>query len=177
MLPILIPIISELVKNGLELVGNAVLAKGKDYIEEKTGVTLGENMPPEDLLKLKQFQLENELELAKLRQADNRLELEFYQAETSDTDSARKRDMAFTAAGAHNYRADVMFAIAVVTVVALTIMIWSSESLDDYVKGIFTLVLGRFLGYIDNAYQFEFGRTRSSASKDASIENLTKGSK
>jgi hypothetical protein len=177
MLPILVPIIGELVRNGLELVGNAVLAKGKDYIEEKTGVVLQPSMSPEDLRKLKEFQLTNELELAKLRQADDRLELEFYQAEAADTDSARKRDMAFLAAGTRNYRADVMFGIAVAACLGLTIMVWGSENLDDYTKGIFTLVLGRFLGYVDNAYQFEFGRTRTSEKKDDTINTLSKGGK
>lgn len=34
--------------------------------------------------------------------------------------------------------------------------------------------LGRFLGYLDNIFNFEFGTTRSSQKKDDTILNLTK---
>ena len=49
--------------------------------------------------------------------------------------------------------------------------------INEYVKGIFTLVLGRFLGYLDNIYSFEFGTTRGSKEKDETIKQLTGGGK
>lgn len=45
---------------------------------------------------------------------------------------------------------------------------------DDFAKATVTLLLGRFLGYLDSAYQFEFGTTRSSRTKDETITELTK---
>jgi hypothetical protein len=45
---------------------------------------------------------------------------------------------------------------------------------NEYLKGIVTLVLGRFLGYLDNIYNFEFGSTRSSKAKDLTIEQLSR---
>jgi hypothetical protein len=55
--------------------------------------------------------------------------------------------------------------------------VWKDPNINEYVKGIFTLVLGRFLGYLDNIYSFEFGTTRGSKEKDETIKNLTGGSK
>lgn len=69
----MIPIIAALASQGLSLIANAVMAKGKDYIEQKTGISLDPQMSEESLLKLKQFQLENEQELAKLQLEDDKL--------------------------------------------------------------------------------------------------------
>lgn len=90
-----------------------------------------------------------------------------------DMQSARKRDELFIQKGTRNYRADVMFILAVVVIVGIAAAIWNSPGIDEYTKGIATLILGRFLGYLDNIYNFEFGSTRSSKQKDVSIENLT----
>ena len=49
------PFILALLSQGLGLIGNAALAKGKEWVEEKTGVNLQPDMPPEDLVKLKQY--------------------------------------------------------------------------------------------------------------------------
>jgi hypothetical protein len=62
------PLIAALLKAGLPLLANAALAKGKEYIEEKAGVKLTENLTEPEYLKLKQFELENERD----RSATNR---------------------------------------------------------------------------------------------------------
>ncbi len=73
----MIPVVTTLLTNGLSLLANAFLAKGKEYIEEKTGVDLSQpELSEGDLLKLKQFQLENETELRRLQHEDNKLEAE-----------------------------------------------------------------------------------------------------
>jgi hypothetical protein len=92
----------------------------------------------------------------------------------ADRADARKRDSAFIQGGTRNYRADVMFLLAVMVTCGLVWLIWKDPAINEYVKGIFTLVLGRFLGYLDNIYNFEFGSTRASKSKDATIENLSR---
>lgn len=169
------PFILTLLSQGLSLLGNAALAKGKDWVEEKTGVKLQPDMPPEDLVKLKQFEYEHEEELAKLKQEDNRLDLEGFKAEVADKDSARSRDKEFLKAGTHNYRADFMFVLAVGLVSCMIWIVWKDPSINEYAKGIFTLVLGRFLGYLDNIYNFEFGTTRGSRDKDVTIGKLSDG--
>ena len=71
------PFITALLGSGLRLVANAALVKGKEFVEEKTGVALDQpSLSQEDQLKLQQFQLEHEEELLKLQLEDNKLGLE-----------------------------------------------------------------------------------------------------
>jgi hypothetical protein len=101
-------------------------------------------------------------------------EAELDKAYLADRADARKRDAVFINAGTRNYRADFMFLLAVAMIAGLVWLVWKDPSINEYMKGIFTLVLGRFLGYLDNIYNFEFGSTRTSKAKDATIENLTR---
>ena len=101
-------------------------------------------------------------------------EADLDKAYLADRADARKRDAVFISSGTRNYRADVMFFLAVAMIAALVWLVWKDPSINEYMKGIFTLVLGRFLGYLDNIYNFEFGSTRASKAKDATIENLTR---
>lgn len=101
-------------------------------------------------------------------------EADLDKAYLADVQNARDRDAKITSAGQHNYRADAMFVLAVVLIGLLVWLVWHDQSVNEYVKGIITLVLGRFLGYLDNIYNFEFGSTRSSRTKDATIENLSR---
>lgn len=98
----------------------------------------------------------------------------YAELEFQDVDSARKRDSFFAQAGTRNYRADFMFVLAVAMISGLVWLVWKDPSINEYMKGIFTLVLGRFLGYLDNIYNFEFGSTRASKTKDVTIENLSR---
>lgn len=93
----------------------------------------------------------------------------------ADVSDARARDSKIITAGSHNYRADVMFVLAVCLVSGMIYIVWRDPALNEYAKGIFTLALGRFLGYLDNIYNFEFGTTRANKAKDVTIANLTKG--
>lgn len=101
-------------------------------------------------------------------------EADLDKAYLADRADARKRDAVFISSGARNYRADFMFLLAVGMIAGLVWLVWKDPSINEYMKGIFTLVLGRFLGYLDNIYNFEFGSTRASKTKDATIENLTR---
>lgn len=73
MLPVFL---APLLQQGLSLIGNAVLAKGKDWVEEKTGVKLDQPLSAEDSFKLKQFELEHEEELLRLRIEEKKLNLD-----------------------------------------------------------------------------------------------------
>jgi len=171
----MIPIwLAPLLQQGMSLLGNAALTKGKEWVEEKTGVNLSQPLSAEDTLKLRQFEMEHQEELLKLQLEENKLDAELFKAEVADRSSARSRDVELIKAGQHNYRADLMFVLALIVVSGLVWIVWKDPSINEYVKGIFTLVLGRFLGYLDNIYNFEFGSTRSSKQKDATIERLSK---
>lgn len=71
-------------------------------------------------------------------------------------------------------RINVLLGVAYVTVIlCLIVTVWFIGDDNQYAQGIITLVLGRFLGYTDSVYSFEFGTTRDNKVKDESISNLT----
>jgi hypothetical protein len=142
-----------------------VVAKVIDIAQTITGAPTS----PEALAAIQKNQeLQHAFNMAIL---ENDSELEA--AYLKDTQSARDRDVAIRAGGNHNYRADSMYILAVLLIAALVYAVLTSQ-MDEYAKGIITLVLGRFLGYLDNIYNFEFGTTRSSKTKDDTIKSLTK---
>ena len=73
-------LLAPLLSHGLSLIGNAVLAKGKDWVEEKTGVKLDQPLSAEDTLKLKQYEMDHEEELLRLRIEEKKLGLDELQA-------------------------------------------------------------------------------------------------
>jgi hypothetical protein len=171
------PLIAMLAKAGLPLLTQLVLQKGKDFAEQKLGVDLEDMLASDEgKIQLKQLEMEQEQNLRQFLLAAAEQDLASFKEEVKDKDSARLRDAQFLKAGTRNYRADTMYLLAVVVIGLLVWAVLSSE-LDEYAKGIITLVLGRFLGYLDNIYNFEFGSTRSSKQKDFTIEQLSHRSK
>lgn len=90
----MLPIVTALLQNGLSLIGNAVLAKGKDWVEQKTGVKLGDNLTPEQVVLLKQKEMEHEQELMQIQLENNKLYVEFFKAESQAVTDRWKADMA-----------------------------------------------------------------------------------
>lgn len=66
-------LIAPLLSQGLSLIGNAVLAKGKEWVEEKAGVKLDQPLSAEDTLRLRQFEMEHQEELLRLRIEEKKL--------------------------------------------------------------------------------------------------------
>lgn len=126
---------------------------------------------PEDAINMLQMDQAKRYEF-NLKVLENEIALR--ESHRKDVESARNRDMLFIQKGSRNYRADFMFFLAVLVIIGIAAAIWNSPDLNEYTKGIATLILGRFLGYLDNIYNFEFGSTRSSKTKDSTIEQLTK---
>ena len=73
-------LIAPLLTQGLSLISNAVLAKGKEWVEEKTGVKLDQPLSAEDTLKLRQYEMDHEEELLRLRIEEKKLGIEELQA-------------------------------------------------------------------------------------------------
>ena len=177
MIPIVAGLLTTLAENGLGLLSSAIQAKGKQVVEEKLGVKISDNPSPEEVVKLRQLQYDHEERLLELGIQKAEQDLKGFKIEVEDRDSARTRDVEFIKKGMVNTRANLMFFLAVVMVGILVWIVWKDQNINEYVKGIFTLVLGRFLGYLDNIYSFEFGTTRGSKEKDETIKQLTGGGK
>lgn len=95
------PFVAGLLSQGLSLLANAALAKGQDWVQQQTGVVLDQPIGSADYAKLKQFELEHEEELLKIRLEEKKLEIEkikvaaaAIQAEDSNITARWQADMA-----------------------------------------------------------------------------------
>lgn len=86
MLPFLAPLLAQ----GLNLVANAALVKGKEKIEQAVGVRLdGSPLSEDDAIKLHQYQAANESELLQYRLETNKLDVEAERLRLADVQDAR----------------------------------------------------------------------------------------
>lgn len=144
------------------------------------GELLGISSPTQDKIKAaiesgsltgEQISAIKQLEL-KLKAEEQERGFRYTELEFKDRDSARLRDAGLAASGRKNYRADAMFILAVAVIVGLVYAVWTEPGINEFLKGVVTLLLGRFLGYLDNIYNFEFGTTRGSQTKDVTIQSM-----
>lgn len=151
------PLIAGLLSQGLSLVANAVMVKGQEWVEEKSGVKLTPNMPPERLVELREFELGNETRLMELRIEDNRIGLEELKLDAADKADARDREVKIEA-----LRKDQpwwqYFAPSVTTVLALIVVVgggWlfqvtTEESARLAIVSIITMVLTYYFGGVSS---------------------------
>jgi hypothetical protein len=133
-------------------------------VQEVTQKLMG--MSGEDMVKLKSLDVELKEHLA-----DNDLKAD--QMELADVADARARDIANTKTLGRNWTAISMYVLAVFGILVLMYVVITNPSINEYAKGIITFGLGRLWGYLDGIYQFEFGTTRSSRTKDDTINKLS----
>jgi len=175
---------AEVAKLGLPLLGQALLPVGGAAIGAALASHLGAtDGKPETVLaaltgdaqslqKAREFEATNQRDLLQLTLAALQ---KAYETEIDDRKSARDRDTKIVqTTGKRNYQATSMYVLAVLVIVALTwaVLFDNDNSMNEYAKGIVTLVLGRFLGYLDGIYNFEFGTTRSSQMQQQTINAL-----
>lgn len=155
-------------------IGGLIASEATGWIAKKLGVDEKDSQAIQDaVVGLNPLQrLELERDFSKwIIEEQNRI----YLKELEDMQSARQRDADFIRQGTRNYRADILTFSSIVGVAGLVYLIWNSPEIPEFLKGIFTLVMGRLLGYVDQIFAFEFGTTRTSRSKDNTIEQLSKG--
>ena len=169
----MLPLIAPLLAQGLSLIANAAVAKGKDWIQEKTGVDISAaSLSNEDFLKLKQYEMDHEEELIRLRLEDDKLDVEVTKAFIADTSSAR--DMQMTALKQDDLfskRFLYYFAIGWSLFAALYILCITLFEIPESSIRFADTILGFLLGtIIAQIIAFFFGSSRSSQTKDATIQ-------
>lgn len=91
----------------------------------------------------------------------------------SDVQNARSRDIELHKVGFGNRRADIMVALDVLGLIAcLLVLVLYREKLPGEVVGLLSAISGIFGACLRDAHQFEFGSSRSSQVKDATISKL-----
>ena len=174
--PALVALLGPLLQNGLNLLGNAVLAKGQDWVEKKTGVKLGPNLTPEQIVLLKQAEMEHEVELMRLAQEDRKLNLAEIDAFLQDTQSARsmqgealKQEDLF--AKRFIYYFSIFWSAAAVLYVAGITFGHVPEQNVRFADTVLGFLLGTLISQIVG---FFYGSSRSSQAKDKIIQEVVR---
>lgn len=162
MLPLLAPILTQLAGAGLQKVADAVLDKGVDYVEEKLGITLEPDMPPEKLAEIKSRALQHE---------------EFmFEQEVKDRSSAREREVAIMQTDASWLNKHIVSILAIGTLVfafAATMVLALVDVVDNQ-KDILIYALGFATNAATMVLAYYFGSSSGSKDKQAKLDTLMK---
>jgi hypothetical protein len=175
----MLPIITSLLGNGLNLVANAVMAKGKDWVENKLGVELKPDMTSEDYSKLQIAQMQHEEELLKLKIEDNKLDLQELDMRLKDTDSARNRETQIATSEKAPLLNKVVTPVLALGVTALTFILFGILLFDDSPvepsrKDILVYVLGALTAISTQVISYYFGSSIGSKDKSAQLDKVLK---
>lgn len=143
------PYLLELAKNGLGMLAGAIQAKGKEVVEEKLGVKIPEDpakWSPELLQQLQVRQMEHEEFLVDAKLEEKRLEIQAYEAESKDRDSAREREARVNESANASWLTKNLTSILALVVVVGGGLIISFSNDNDVKYGVFTL-MGMTLSY------------------------------
>jgi hypothetical protein len=177
----MLPLIETLVSNGLGLIANAVLARGKAYVKEKTRVDLDkEALSQEDLIALKKYEMEHEEELLRLRLQDDRLSLEEQKIVFEDLSSARNRQMAIVASDRASWLTANTPSLLAISTVALTFVFFAvfawlgkySDPANAVAKEIMLYVLGVLSAILTQIFSYYFGSSQDSTEKARAINEI-----
>lgn len=111
MAPVLVALGKYLLANGLPLVANAVLSKGKEVVEEKLGVKLDIGMTNEQLFALKEREFDHQEWLIEKALEDKRIEVDWMKTETQEVTKRWESDMSSDSWLSKNVRPAVLLYI------------------------------------------------------------------
>ena len=172
-------ILTPLLGNGLNLVANAVMAKGKDYVEKKLGVELKPDMSSEDLAKIQIAQMEHEEELLKLRLQHDRLDLEELQMLLKDTNDARQREVQIANSDKAPLLNKIVTPVLALSILLLTFVLFGVVMFNDTPveasrKDILIYILGVLSAIASQIVSYYFGSSAGSKEKTDALKEAIK---
>lgn len=172
-------ILTPLLGNGLNLVANAVMAKGKDYVEKKLGVELKPDMSSEDLAKIQIAQMEHEEELLRLRIEEDKLDLAELELRLKDTDSARDREVQISTSDKAPLLNKIVTPVLALSILLLTFVLFGVVMFDDTPveasrKDILIYILGVLSAIASQIVSYYFGSSQSSKDKSDALKEAMK---
>jgi hypothetical protein len=172
-------IITPLLGNGLNLVANAVMAKGKDYVEKKLGVELKPDMSPEDLAKIQIAQMEHEEELLKLRLEEDRLDLAELEMLLKGTNDARQREVQIANSDKAPLLNKIVTPVLALSILLLTFVLFGVVMFNDTPveasrKDILIYILGVLSAIASQIVSYYFGSSAGSKEKTDALKGAMK---
>jgi hypothetical protein len=175
----MMPLIQGLLSNGLSLVANAVMAKGQQFVEDKLGVKLAPDMPPEQVAQLKIKEMEHEEELMRLRLEDNKLGLEELAIRVKDVGAAREREVQIATskdAPLLNKIVTPLLALGLlfITFTLFGIVMFQDAPVDSSRKDILIYILGVLSAISTQIVSYYFGSSQGSKDKSEQLREAIK---
>jgi hypothetical protein len=175
----LAPILKPLLANGLGLVANAVLAKGKKVVEDKLGVELKPDMSSEDLARVQMAAMEHEEELLRLKLEENKLDLQELELYLKDTDSARDREIQIATSDKAPLLNKIITPILALSILILTFIIFGvvmfdNNPVDSTRKDILIYILGVLSAISTQIVSYYFGSSQGSKDKAEQLKEALK---
>jgi hypothetical protein len=172
-------ILTPLLGNGLNLVANAVLAKGKDFVEKKLGVELKPDMSSEDLARVQIAQMEHEEELLKLRLEEDKLDLAELEMLLKDTNDARVRETQIVTSDKAPLLNKLITPILALGLLGITftlfgIVLFQASPIDPSRKDILIYILGVLSAVATQVVSYYFGSSQSSKDKTEALKEAMK---
>jgi hypothetical protein len=165
MIPALLSgVVTTLIKNNLNGVAQAVMDKGLDYVEEKTGIQIKADMSPEEIAQLRESAAKHE-------------EFKIEQANKDRADARNREIQIATNTEAPLINKIVVPALALGTVSASFILfaILIFVDVQDNAKDILIYILGALNSAVTMILAYYFGSSVGSHEKDNTINLLKKG--
>jgi len=175
MLPFLAPIVGGLMKNGLDILANVVKKKGKEFVEEKTGVDLSEpELTEEQLLILKQYEMDHEEELLKIGLEDKKLSIEEEKLFLGDVQDARSMQEASLKQDDKFSKRFVYYYAAITTILTFVYIFWITFGTIPTANIRFAdTILGFLIGSIISVIiNFFYGSSQGSKDKSKLEKNI-----
>lgn len=172
-------LLKPLLANGLGLVANAVMAKGKDYVEKKLGVELKPDMTADEIIRLKSAEMEHEEELLRLKIEENKLDLAELELFMKDVDSAREREVQISTsekAPLLNKIVTPVLALSLLlaTFILFGIVMFDNDPIEPTRKDILIYILGVLSTISTQVIAYYFGSSQGSRDKSDQIKEMMK---
>ena len=170
-------ILTPLLGNGLNLVANAVMAKGKDFVEKKLGVELKPDMSPEDLARVQIAQMEHEEELLKLRLEEDRLDLAELEMLLKGTNDARQREVQIVTSDKAPLLNKIVTPVLALSILLLTFVLFGVVMFNDTPieasrKDILIYILGVLSAIASQIVSYYFGSSQGSKDKSDALKEV-----
>lgn len=183
----MIPIVGQLLGAGLNLLANAALVKGKDWLKEKTGIDVDKTELSEgDKIALRKFEMEHEEELLKLRLEENKLDAEVTRMYLADVAGAREREVRVAESPYASWLNRNMGPVLGLLAIVLTFALFYKVLFDDRFlpslgnnRDILLYILGVLSAVVTQIFSYYFGSSSGSKSKSEDLarvlEKMKKG--
>lgn len=155
------PIVATLLANGISILGNAIMAKGKDVIEKELGVQLPDNPTSEDMVALRQLELQYEEKLIQVAVDDKKLDIE--NVNNAREMNARIQESGNSSELAKNAAYYLDFIIVLATLVMGYTIIWTAVPVDN--RDLFFTAFGSLMTLCGTIVNFHRGSSQGSKDK------------